>query len=168
MFLTSNYELITSLWLSWLLLGVFGSSIYFIPNPSPIISKLFRRPHPNWKLSKRWLHCQFHYCFACHCRLQPRHCPPHLDCSFFPSPHCNKHRRWGRDRECAGDFFERLWMDEFLSGCNYGYWPWGSEGVSKTARDSFCDEENQYFLQLHRLLSSFTKLDYVANVADLT
>ena len=41
MFLTILSELILSLWLSWLLLGVFGSSFYFISNPSPIISKCF-------------------------------------------------------------------------------------------------------------------------------
>ena len=59
-------------------------------------------------------------------------------------------------------------MDDFLSGCKDRYCPWESEGISKTARDSFCDDENRYLLQLHRLLSSFTKLDHVANVADLT
>ena len=41
-------------------------------------------------------------------------------------------------------------------------------GQSRTARDSSCDEENQDFFQLHRLLSSFTKLDHVANFSDLT
>ena len=59
-------------------------------------------------------------------------------------------------------------MDEFLSGRKDGYRPWESEGVSKTARDSFCDDKNKDFLQLHILLSSFTKLDQVANFSDLT
>ena len=59
-------------------------------------------------------------------------------------------------------------MDGFLSGSKDGYRPWESEVVSKTARDSFCDNENKYFLQLHILLSSFTKLYHVENVADLT
>ena len=59
-------------------------------------------------------------------------------------------------------------MDGFFSGSKDGYFRWGYEGVSKTARDIFCDEENKYFLQLHRLLSSFTMLDHFANVADLT
>ena len=59
-------------------------------------------------------------------------------------------------------------MDEFLSGRKDGYFPWESEGVSKTDRDIFFDDENRYFLQLHILLSSFTKHDYVANVSDLT
>ena len=59
-------------------------------------------------------------------------------------------------------------MDEVLSGCNYGYRPWGSEGVSKTARDIFCDDKNLDLLQLQRLMYSFTKLEHVANVDDLT
>ena len=33
---------------------------------------------------------------------------------------------------------------------------------------SFCDDDNQYFLKLHRLLSSYTKLDHVANFPYLT
>ena len=40
--------------------------------------------------------------------------------------------------------------------------------MSKTARDSLCDEKNQDILKLQILLSSFTKIDHVANVADLT
>ena len=57
-------------------------------------------------------------------------------------------------------------MDEFLSGRKDIHLPWESEGVSKTARDSFCDNENRDFLKLHRLLSLFTKLYHVTNVAD--
>ena len=38
-------------------------------------------------------------------------------------------------------------MDDFLSGCKDGYRPLESEGISKTARDSFCDDENQDFVQ---------------------
>ena len=59
-------------------------------------------------------------------------------------------------------------MDEFLSDPKDGYLPWESEGISKTARDSFCDDENRDFLQWQKILSSFTKIDQVANVADLT
>ena len=59
-------------------------------------------------------------------------------------------------------------MDEFLSGFKDVYRPWESEGVSKTARDILCDEYNRDFLQHHRLLSSFTKIFHVTNVADLT
>ena len=44
--------MILSLWLSRLLLGVFGSSIYFISKPSPIISKHRCCSRPNWKRSK--------------------------------------------------------------------------------------------------------------------
>ena len=57
-------------------------------------------------------------------------------------------------------------MYEFFSVIKDGYRPWESEGVSNTARDSFCDDKNQYFLQLHRLLSSFTKIDHVENITD--
>ena len=49
-----------------------------------------------------------------------------------------------------------------------GYSPWESEGVAKTSKDSICDDENIYFLQLKILLSSFINIDHVANVADLT
>ena len=33
------------------------------------------------------------------------------------------------------------WMN-FVSGCKDGYRPWVFEDTSKTARDSFCDDEN--------------------------
>ena len=59
-------------------------------------------------------------------------------------------------------------MDEFFSGRKDKYCPWEYQGVSKTARDSFYENDNQYFLQLHILLSSFTKLHHVANEAELT
>ena len=59
-------------------------------------------------------------------------------------------------------------MDEFLSGRKDGYCTWEYEVVSNTARDSFCDDDNQDFLILQRLLPSFTKIYHVANVANLT
>ena len=43
-------------------------------------------------------------------------------------------------------------MDEFLGGLKNGYHPWESEGILKTARDNFCDDENQNFFQLQILL----------------
>ena len=55
-----------------------------------------------------------------------------------------------------------------MSGFKNGYRPWESEGVSNTARDIFCDEENLDLLQLHRLMSSIFKIDYAANISDLT
>ena len=55
-----------------------------------------------------------------------------------------------------------------MSSFKDGYSPWESEGVAKTSKDSICDDENIYFLQLKILLSSFINIDHVANVADLT
>ena len=71
-----------------------------------------------------------------------------------------------RGRAYFKAFFKVQYIDEFLSDHKYGYCPWGYEGVSNTARDSFCDDENQYFLKLQILLPTFTQLDHVANVAD--
>ena len=71
-------------------------------------------------------------------------------------------------RAHARAFFKYRQMDEFLSGCKDRYCPWESEGISKTARDSLYDDKNQYILQLQIFLSSFTNIDHVANVADLT
>ena len=59
-------------------------------------------------------------------------------------------------------------MDEFLSGCKDGYRPRESEGISKTAMDSFYDDGNQNLLQFHRLLSAITKIDHIKNVSELT
>ena len=86
MFLKSSYEMIPSLWLSWLLLRVFGSSIYFITIPSKRISckKCCHLPHPNWKRSKRWHHRKLHYWLICCCRRQPIHHTHLLDISFLP------------------------------------------------------------------------------------
>ena len=59
-------------------------------------------------------------------------------------------------------------MDQFFSGCKDIYRSWEFECVSKTVRDSFYDGDNIDFLQLQRLMSSFTNLDHVANFPDLT
>ena len=59
-------------------------------------------------------------------------------------------------------------MNYFLSGRKNEYFPWESEVVSKTDRNSFCDDENLYFLLLKILLPSFTNLHRVANVDELT
>ena len=156
------------MWISWLLLDIFGSSIYFITNPSPIISKRCCRPCPTCKWSKILCRCKIHYWIVRCCRRQPNNRPPRFDGYFFPSPYCTKHWRWRSGRAHAKSLFKRHWVDEFLSGCKNGYCPWVSEGVSKTDRDRLCDDENGDFLQLQILLSSFTKLDHVANVSDLT
>ena len=166
--MTSNSKLIPYLWLSWLLLGVFGSYIYFISNPSPIISKQRRCLCPNWKWLNRWLCHKLYYWIIRHCRLRPRHHPPFLGGSFFSSYHCNKHQRWRRGGACDRALFERHWMDQFFSGCKDIYRSWEFECVSKTVRDSFYDGDNIDFLQLQRLMSSFTNLDHVANLPDLT
>ena len=168
--LTSTFELIIYLWLSWLMMGVFGSSIYVITIPSPIMSCKKRRhlPHPNWTWPNIWRLRKLHYCIVCHCRCLPNNRPPRLDVSFFPWPYCAKHRLWRRGGSHAEDFLKRRRMDEFLSGRKYGYLPWEYEGVSNTARDSFWDDNNRNFLQLKILLPSFTKLDHVENVTDLT
>ena len=142
MFPTSTSELIPPLWLSWILLGVFGLFIYFISNPSPIIYKRCRCYRPNWKRSKRCIHRKLNYWLDLHCRHQTRHRPPCLDDSFFSSHHYNNHRRWRTGRAHARSFFKRRRMDEFLSGRKDGYCPWEYEGLSKTARDSFCDEDD--------------------------
>ena len=57
-----------------------------------------------------------------------------------------------RGRAHAKYFFASYHMDEFLIGRKDVYCPWEHEGVSKTARDIFCDDENIDFLQLHRLM----------------
>ena len=104
-FLTSTSEIVPFMWLSWLLLGIFGSSIYFISNPSPIISKPCRCPCPNWKNLKQYRRCKFYYWLVLCCILRHMHRPPHLDGSFFPSPRCTKYWRQRRRRSHARSFF---------------------------------------------------------------
>ena len=137
MFLTSICELIPYLWISWPLLGVFGPSIYFISNPSPITLKRRRLSRPNWKWLKKWRRRKLHYFSVYYCRLQPKNHPPCLGGSFLLSHYCDNHWIWRRDRACAKYFFNRRWMDDFFSGRKDGYRTWESEGVSKNARDSF-------------------------------
>ena len=166
--MTSIYEFITSMCIFWMLLGVCGSSICFISNLGPIISKRHCFPCTYWKLSKKWLCCKLNDWLVHSCRLRPKNLPPRLDGSLFLAPYCDKHRRWRRDRARAKAFFNRRQMDNFFCGRKDGYCFWESEGVSKTSRDSLCDDENRDFLQLHRLLSSFTNLDHVETVSDST
>ena len=154
--------------MSWLLRGVFGPSRYFISNPSSIIPKRCCWPHPNWKWSNRWRCCKFHYWLICYCRRRPKNLPTSLSVSFFPYNCCAKHWRWRRERARAKALFKNCWVDEFLIVCKNGYFPWEYESVSKTARDSFCDDENRYFLKLQILLPLFTNINHVVNVANLT
>ena len=121
---------------------------------------------PNWKWSNIWCHRKFHYWIVCNCRLQPRHCNTCLYVSFLPLSHCNNNRRWRRGIAHAKSFFNHRCTDAFFSGNKDGYCLWESEGITNNNRDSFCDDKNQYFLQLHRLLSSFTKIDHVENITD--
>ena len=115
--------MILSLWISCLCLGVFGSYIYSIWNPSSIISKSCHRchPRPNWKQSKNWHGHKLHHWLVRNCRRQNKNRPPRLDGNFFPSPYCVKHRRWRRDRARGKSFLKRRRMDELLSGRKYGY-----------------------------------------------
>ena len=142
MFLTNTSELIPFMWILWLLLGVLGSFIYFISNTRPIILKHLLRPCPNCKRLKRWSRHKLHYWLVCRCRRQPRHRPTCLGGSLLPQQQFTKYKIWRRGRACDRAFFKRLRMDEFLSGRKDGYHPQESEGVSKTARDSFCDNKN--------------------------
>ena len=111
MFLTSNYELIPSMWLKYLLLGVFGSYKYFVSNPRSIISKRCCRPCPNWKLTNIWCRRKLHYCIACRYRRQPRQCPHCLYVSFFLLPQCTKYQVCRRGGAHARAFFDRRHMD---------------------------------------------------------
>ena len=126
MFLTCIAEPIPYLWISWIMMGVFGLSIYVTTNQSPIISRNNRRrcPHPNWKRLNIWSCCKFHYWLIRRFRRQPRHRPPRLDDYFFPSPHCNKHQSWYIGKARAKVLFKRLRIDEFFSGRKDGYLPW--------------------------------------------
>ena len=161
MFLTRFSELILSLCISWMLLGVIGSSIYFISNQTTILSK--RRCHlrPNWVFPKKCRCCKLHYYIICRCRSRPKNRPPRLYVSLFQLLYCASTQHWRREREHVKDFFKGLHMDGFLSGHKNGYHPWESECVSRTSMDSFCDDKNRDLLQLHRLMSSFTKLDHL-------
>ena len=104
MFLTSISELILSLWLSWLLLGIFGSSIYFISNPSPIILKRRCRPCPNWKQVNICRRHKLHYWLVPCCRHRPKNCLPRLHGSFFPLPYCATHQRQRRGRQVLKNY----------------------------------------------------------------
>ena len=124
MFLTSISKLIPSLWISWLLLCIFGSSIYFISNPCPIISKRRRRPRTNWKRPKIRRSRKLNYWLVRCCRLQPNNRPPHLDGYFFPSLCCAKHHRWVRGGgACTKTFSNCRHIDKILSGCKDVYHP---------------------------------------------
>ena len=103
MFLTGTQELKPFLWMSILLLGVFGSSLFILfEQPSPAYSKQrCRRPQPNWKQVRKWRRRALLLGLVRRCRCRPRHRPPRLDGSFFPSPHCNRLWRWRMKRACT-------------------------------------------------------------------
>ena len=127
-----------------MLLGIFGSSICLISKRSQIISKRRRccGPRPNWKLPKKWRRRKLNYWPIRHCKLRPNNRPPRLDVSLFPLPYCAKHQLWRIYRARAKAFFKLRRPKEFLSVHKDVYHPWESEGVSKTAMDSFYDDEN--------------------------
>ena len=168
-------ELNSTHWLCWLLssvLGLFIFSTLELPQvkatvfvslgswhftvklhvDAKSIPKFYQRrrgKRPNRKYARPFCRRRLQYWLVRRCcRCKFRHRPPCLDGSFFPSPHCNRVRRWKRRRVRARAFFKRRQMDKFLSGCNDRFRPWILQGASATARDSFCASGDLDFLKL--------------------
>ena len=169
-FLTVSCGVYSSAFFFLVLLGESALSLpTFVINtkPSPIYRIKRRRPRPNWKRARKFRRRALQYWLVRRCRRRPRHRPPRLNGSFFPSPLCNKLRRWRRRRARARTFFSRRKLDVFLGGRKDRYCPWDSDKVSSAVLDSFCDNESTDFLKLSRLLSTFRLQDHAANVEAL-
>ncbi len=93
-------------------------------------------------------------------RRRPRCCPQRLDGTIFLSSCSRKYTHWKRGRLCAHIFFSSAHLLKFGQGLHSACQPY--IGLSKPTLDGFCDG-HKHFLQLYRLLSTFSTVDHVKN-----
>ena len=86
-FMTILFVFIPPIW-EWVVIFI---SILFVFTSLTYINPCRRRSFPHCKYKTRWWQRTFPYWLVRHCHLRPRHRPPRLDISFFPSPHCTKY-----------------------------------------------------------------------------
>ena len=98
--------------------------------------------------------------FDFQCRGRTRCRPPRLDGTFFLSSCSRKHTRWKRGILRAHKFFSSARLSKFGQGLRSVRRPY--VGLSKPTLDGFCDGHKD-FLQLYRLLSTFSTVDHVKN-----
>ena len=79
---------------------------------------------------------------------------------FLPKPYSRKHTRWKRGRLRAHKFFSSARLSKFGQGLRSVRRPY--VGLSAPTLDGFCDGHTD-FLQLYRLMSTFSTVDHVKN-----
>ena len=134
---------------------------------SPYCKPRRRSYRPPWKRVNKFLRHRLHYSLVqcCCCRHGQRPC--RLNGSYFPSPHCNKHRRWRRRNTMsrARHKRRRTVKELFLNPSIDPPFQIKKE-VPDATLASFCGV-SQGFLSLPRLMSKFTEMDHVQNVEKL-
>ena len=119
-----------------------------------------RKPRPNHRRATRWRRRSVPYGLISRCRRRPLCHPPRLDGTFFLSSCSRKHTCWKRGRLRAHKFFSSARLSKFGQGLRSVRRPY--VGLSKPTLDGFCDGHKD-FLQLYRLLSTFSTVDHVKN-----
>jgi len=120
----------------------------------------FRQPRPNHRRATCWRWRSVPYGLITRCQRRPHCRPPRLDGTFFLSSCSRIHTRWKRWRLRAHKFFSSARLSKFGQGLRSVRRPY--VGLSKPTLDGFCDGHKD-FLQLYRLLSTFSTVDHVKN-----
>ena len=92
----TNYNFLTFLW-----------SVYLLCKP-PYYKPRCRSHRPPWKRVKKFRRRRLHNSLVQRCRRCHGQPPCRLHISYFPSPHCAKHRRWRRRKTMARARHKRL------------------------------------------------------------
>ncbi len=121
-----------------------------------------RKPRPNYRRATRWRQRSVPFGLISRCRRCSCCRPPRLDGTFFLSSFSRKHTRWKRGRLCAHKFFSSARLSKFGQGLRSVRQPYAYVGLSTPTLDGFCDGHKD-FLQLYRLLSTFSTVDHVKN-----
>jgi hypothetical protein len=119
-----------------------------------------RKPRPNHRRATCWRRRSVPFGLISRCRRRTRCRPPRLDGTLFLSSCSRKHTRWKRGILRAHKFFSSARLSNFGQGLRSVRRPY--VGLSTPTLDGFCDGHKD-FLQLYRLLSTFSTVDHVKN-----
>ena len=124
------------------------------------LRRCVQKPHPNHRQATHCHRRSVPYGLISRCRRRPLCRSPRSDGTFFLSSCSRKHTRWKRGRLRDHKFFSYARLSKFGQGLRSVCQP--CVGLSKPTLDGFCDGHKD-FLQLYRLLSTFSTMDYVKN-----
>ena len=152
--------MLPSLWQPIILLfSSVDALVAMCEDTTPIIRTQRCPFRPHWKKARRWKRRRLPYGLVVCCLHRPFDRPCRLDGSYFQSPASNRHRRWRRRNLRARTRYRRTSkarkLCQFLTPTTDGHFHLPIE-VTMDQITSFCMSNQHDFLQLPKLLKSFT------------